>query len=79
VEQIVFHWVLALDVLGLVITGFILWQPARNIRRAFLDALGLDAIFFARVLHQIFTLGLLVLVLAHVVLCACSSRRTGCI
>ena len=66
VEQIVFHWVLALDVLGLVITGFMLWQPARIFVAPFWMPWGWDAIFFARVLHQIFTLGLLVLVLAHV-------------
>lgn len=66
VEQIVFHWVLALDLLGLVITGLILWQPGRILVAPFWMPWGWDAIFFARVLHQVFTLGLLVLVLAHV-------------
>jgi thiosulfate reductase cytochrome b subunit len=66
VEQIVYHWVLALDVLGLVITGLILWQPGRMFVAPLWMPWGWDAIFFARVLHQVFTLGLLVLVLAHV-------------
>lgn len=66
VEQIVFHWVLALDLLGLVITGLILWQPGRMFVAPLWMPWGWDAIFFARVLHQVFTLGLLVLILAHV-------------
>jgi thiosulfate reductase cytochrome b subunit len=66
VEQIVFHWVLALDVIGLIITGLILWQPGRMFVAPFWMPWGWDAIFFARVLHQVFTMGLIVLVLAHV-------------
>lgn len=66
VEQIALHWVLTAIVLGLVITGFILWKPARDVVGPFWMPWGWDAVFVARVLHQIFTFLLVALVVAHV-------------
>jgi Ni/Fe-hydrogenase 1 B-type cytochrome subunit len=66
IEQIAMHWVLTALVLGLVITGFILWKPARDFVGPFWMPWGWDAVFVARVLHQIFTFLLIALVVAHV-------------
>ena len=66
VEQIVFHWALAAVVVGIVITGFILWKPGRDFVGPFWLPWGWDAVFAARVLHQILTFALIVLVIAHV-------------
>ena len=64
--QIAFHWIVTADLLGLVVTGFILWKPARLFVAPFWLPWGWDAVFVARVLHQLFTFGLLVLILGHV-------------
>ena len=66
VEQIVFHWILAAVVFVLVITGFILWEPARMFVGPFWLPWGWDAVFIARVIHQICTFFLLAMILAHV-------------
>ena len=66
VEQIAYHWILAAVVLGLVITGFTLWEPARIYVGAIWMPWGWDGVFFARVVHQIFTFLLLAMILAHV-------------
>ena len=66
VEQIAYHWGLAAVVLGLVITGFILWEPARIYVAAFWMPWGWDGIFVARVLHEIFTFLLVAMIVAHV-------------
>ena len=66
VEQIVFHWILAAVVLVLVITGFILWEPARIFVGPFWMPWGWDAVFVSRVIHQIFTFLLLAMIFAHV-------------
>jgi cytochrome b subunit of formate dehydrogenase len=66
VEQIAMHWVLTVLVLGLVITGFILWKPGRDFVGPFWMPWGWDAVFVARVLHQIFTFLLVALVVAHI-------------
>ena len=66
VEQIVYHWILAAVVLGLVITGFILWNPSRIYVAAFWMPWGWDGIFVARVLHDIFTFLLVAMIVAHI-------------
>lgn len=66
VEQIAFHWMLAAVVFGVVITGLMLWNPSRIYVAAFWMPWGWDAIFIARILHQIFTFALVALVLAHI-------------
>lgn len=66
VEQIVFHWVVGLDVVGLIVTGLILWKPSRMLVAPFWTPWGWDAVFTARLLHDFFTFVLVALVLAHV-------------
>lgn len=66
VEQIAYHWVLAGTVFGLVITGLILWKPARMLVGPFWLPWGWDAIFAARILHDVFTFALLALIVAHI-------------
>ena len=66
VEQIAYHWGLAAVVLGLVITGFILWEPSRIYVAAFWMPWGWDGIFVARVLHEIFTFLLVAMIVAHI-------------
>lgn len=64
--QIAFHWILTADLFGLVVTGFILWKPARFLVAPFWLPWGWDAVFVARVLHVFFTFALIVLILGHV-------------
>ena len=66
VEQIAYHWGLAAVVLGLVITGFILWEPSRIYVAAFWMPWGWDGIFVARLLHEIFTFLLVAMIVAHI-------------
>lgn len=66
VEQIIFHWALAGVVIGVVVTGFVLWNPGRMFVGPFWLPWGWDAVFVARVLHQVLTFLLVVLILAHV-------------
>lgn len=70
-EQIAYHWVMAGTVFGLVITGLMLWKPARVLVGPFWLPWGWDAIFAARLLHDIFTIVLLVLIAAHVYFAIC--------
>lgn len=66
VEQIAFHWMLAAVVLGVVVSGFILWNPGRMFVGPFWLPWGWDAVFIARVVHQVLTFVLIAMVLAHV-------------
>ncbi len=66
VEQIAFHWVLTALVLGLVVTGFVLWNPGRMFIGPFWMPWGWDAVFVARVLHDAFTFILLAFIIAHI-------------
>lgn len=63
--QIFFHWILTLDLLGLIITGFALWEPTRSLTAPFWLWWGWDAISYFRVLHQVFTFALIALLLGH--------------
>ena len=65
-EQIAFHWILAAVVSVIVITGFILWKPARIFVAPFWMPFGWDAVFAARVLHQLFTFILIAMIIAHI-------------
>lgn len=66
VEQIALHWALTAVLLVIVITGFILWKPGRDFVGPFWMPWGWDAVFFARILHQVFTFILLAFIIAHV-------------
>jgi thiosulfate reductase cytochrome b subunit len=66
VEQIAFHWVLTAVLLGIVITGFVIWKPGRIFVAPFWMPFGWDAVFVARVLHQFLTFVLIAMIIAHV-------------
>lgn len=65
-EQIAFHWILVAVVSVVAITGFILWKPARIFLAPFWMPFGWDAVFVARVLHQLFTFILIAMIIAHI-------------
>jgi thiosulfate reductase cytochrome b subunit len=75
VEQIVFHWFIAIVVLGLIITGLILWKPTRLWVGLFWLPWGWDAIYFARVLHDFFTFVLVAAVIAHIYFALCVPKN----
>ncbi len=64
--QIVFHWLLVLDLLGITLTGFVLWQPSRAYVAPLWLPWGWAAIGYSRLVHQALTYGLVVLVVGHV-------------
>jgi cytochrome b subunit of formate dehydrogenase len=75
VEQILFHWFIALDVIGLILTGLILWKPGRMLVGPFWLPWGWDAIYAARLLHDLFTLMLVGAVMAHVYFALCVPKN----
>lgn len=74
-EQIVFHWFIALDVIGLIVTGLILWKPSRMWMGLFWLPWGWDAVYFARVLHDFFTFVLVAAVMAHIYFALCVPKN----
>jgi formate dehydrogenase subunit gamma len=60
------HWMMAGSVFALVVTGLILWRPARIVLP--LDLLGLDweFIFLCRILHGFLASALMALIIGHV-------------
>ncbi len=64
--QVVFHWLVALNLAALLLTGAVLWRPLRGLLPLRVLALGWDFVFVNRVLHAWFTSTLLALVLGHV-------------
>jgi cytochrome b subunit of formate dehydrogenase len=65
-EQIAFHWILTAVLLGIVMTGFILWKPGRIFVAPLWMPFGWDAVYVARLLHQFFTFILIAMIIAHV-------------
>lgn len=63
--QILFHWAIACNLFALVLTGFVLWKPFRNLLPLALLGLGWDFIFYNRILHALLTATLIPLILAH--------------
>jgi thiosulfate reductase cytochrome b subunit len=75
VEQILFHWFIAADVIGLIVTGLILWKPSRMLVAPFWLPWGWDAIYASRVLHDLFTFVLVATVLAHIYFALCVPKN----
>ncbi len=64
--QITYHWAVAANLLALVLTGLILWRPARALFPLRLLGLGWDFVYACRTLHDFFTATLMAMVIAHV-------------
>lgn len=75
IEQIIFHWFIAVDVIGLIVTGLILWKPSRMLVAPFWLPWGWDAIYTARLLHDFFTFVLVAAVLAHIYFALCVPKN----
>jgi thiosulfate reductase cytochrome b subunit len=75
VEQILFHWFIAVDVIGLILTGLVLWKPARMWVGPLWLPWGWDAIYVARLLHDVFTFVLVAAVIAHVYFALCVPKN----
>jgi formate dehydrogenase subunit gamma len=63
--QILAHWAIALSVMGLVVTGFILWKPTRTLMPLNVLGLELEFVFLCRTFHGLFSGILLALVIGH--------------
>jgi len=65
-SQITYHWLAAANLLALVLTGLILWKPARALFPLRLLGLGWDFVYACRTLHDFFTATLMALIIGHV-------------
>jgi len=64
--QIFFHWAVAANLLALILTGFVLWKPFRDLLPLSLLGLGWDFIFYCRLLHGFFSSTLIASLIGHV-------------
>jgi len=64
--QIFFHWAVAGNVFCLILTGFVLWKPLRDLLPLSLLGLGWDFIFYCRVLHGFFSATLIASLMGHI-------------
>lgn len=63
--QILVHWIIALVILGLIMTGFVLWKPTRLVIPLNLFGFDMEFIFFCRLLHGLLSGVLLALIMGH--------------
>lgn len=64
--QIFFHWVVAGNILLLILTGMIIWKPMREFLPLSLLGLGWKFIFYNRILHAFFSASLFSFLIGHI-------------
>ena len=64
--QIFLHWVVAGNLFLLILTGFVIWKPFRDLLPLSLFGLGWDFIFYNRLLHGFFSAILIASLIGHV-------------
>ncbi len=64
--QIFFHWVVAGNLFLLILTGFVIWKPFRDLLPIFLFGLGWNFIFYSRLLHGFFSATLIASLIGHI-------------
>ena len=64
--QIFFHWVVAVNIFLLILTGMVIWKPMRELLPLALLGLGWKSIFYSRILHTFFSASLLSLLIGHI-------------
>jgi cytochrome b subunit of formate dehydrogenase len=64
--QIFFHWVVAGNLFLLILTGFVIWKPFRNLLPLSLFGLGWDFIFYNRLFHGFFSATLIASLFGHI-------------
>lgn len=64
--QIFFHWAVAGNLFLLILTGFVIWKPFRNLLPLSLFGLGWDFIFYNRLLHGFFSATLIGSLIGHI-------------
>ena len=53
--QIIFHWAVAGNLFLLILTGFVIWKPIRDLLPLSLFGLGWDFIYYNRLFHGLFS------------------------
>jgi cytochrome b subunit of formate dehydrogenase len=53
--QIIFHWAVAGNLFLLILTGFVIWKPIRDLLPLSLFGLGWDFIYYSRLFHGFFS------------------------
>lgn len=64
--QIFFHWVVAGNLFLLILSGFVIWKPFRDLFPPFLFGLGWNFIFYSRLLHGFFSATLIASLIGHI-------------
>jgi cytochrome b subunit of formate dehydrogenase len=64
--QIFFHWAVAGNLFCLILTGFVIWKPFRDLLPLSLFGLGWDFIFYSRLLHGFFSATLMASLIGHI-------------
>jgi len=64
--QIFFHWVVTGNLFLLILTGFVIWKPFRDLLPLSLFGLGWDFIFYNRILHGFLTATLIASLIGHI-------------
>ena len=64
--QIFFHWTVAANILALILTGFVLWKPFRDLLPLPFFGLGWNFIFYCRLLHGLFAATLIASLMGHI-------------
>lgn len=66
IGQLIFHWAVAGNLFLLILTGMVLWKPLRGFLPLSLFGLGWDFIYFARILHGLFSATLFASLIGHI-------------
>jgi len=64
--QIVFHWIVAGNLFLLILSGFVIWKPFRDLLPLSLFGLGWDFVFYCRLLHGFFSATLIPSLMGHI-------------
>ena len=64
--QIIFHWAVAGNLFFLILTGFVIWKPLRDLLPLALFGLGWDFIYYNRLFHGFFSATLGASLIVHI-------------
>jgi cytochrome b subunit of formate dehydrogenase len=64
--QIFFHWIVTGNLFLLILTGFVIWKPLRDLLPLSLFGLGWNFIFYSRLLHGFFSATLIASLIGHI-------------
>jgi cytochrome b subunit of formate dehydrogenase len=73
--QIFFHWAVGANLFLLILTGFVIWKPFRDLRPVSLFGLGWDFIFYNRLLHGFFSATLVPNLIGHFYFALCIKKN----